>query len=150
MNKFILIIIFLVAFLVGPSFLVSLLPETSANNAPVTKPLNADQLWSLIQTWRQSDDCRPGGCQTYIKDQRLCEIAEARVKDGSDNHEGLYSKYSSYPYAIQENSTGAFSDDEALQKWLNSPPHAATLRKDYRYSCIAVSPTFTIQIFSNL
>lgn len=150
MNKYVLFALLLLAFLFGPSLLISRLAlETSANSAPVQKPLNTEALWSLIQAWRQSDDCRPGGCQPYIKDQRLCEIAEDRIKDRFDNHEGLYEKYSKYPFKIQEIATEANSDKDALSRWLSSPPHAAGLRTSYKYSCIAVSPNYAIQIFSN-
>lgn len=110
------------------------------------KQLSAVKLWSLIQDWRVSQ-----GLQPYIKDQRLCKIAEDRVDDGVDFHKGFIEKYnnSNYPYAMQENQTGAASHEDALDRWLNSPPHRATLEKPYTHSCVAVQRDWAVQIFSS-
>ena len=124
-------------------------------------PLSKEKLWYLIQEWRKSDDCKPGGCEPYYEDSRLCVVAEDRVDDPEDNHDGFYEKVKSDYYGfgvgitLSENKTGGYSEEDMLKKWLNSPSHAAALREDYKYSCVAVDGTdpnsyYAIQIFSNL
>lgn len=119
------------------------------------KKLDADKLWSLIQDWRVEN-----GLQPYIKDQRLCVIAEDRVDDGDNYHEGFIKKMESNYYnlpegvLVSENATGGTSEENMLQRWLNSPTHAETLGKSYNYSCVAVYGTtdpeyYAVQIFSN-
>lgn len=151
MKKYLLLALIFVLFLFGPSLAYSTIEKTTHKATEPPKSLNSEILWSLIQTWRQSDDCRPGGCQAYIRDQRLCEVAEDRVNDDLDYHEGLYEKYSDYPFVIQENSNkGYLTESSALYGWLSSKPHAETLRKPYTHSCVATKDNFSVQIFSNM
>lgn len=107
--------------------------------------LNTDNLWSLIENWRQSKGLKP-----YIKDQRLCDIASDRVDDFDYNHSGLYAKYSNYPYVISENLVWNSADETAaLDQWLNSPTHLENLEKPYTHSCIACVNRYCVQIFSS-
>lgn len=156
MKKYLLALLFFV-FLFGPSMVFSYIEKNTQKPSSIaSKPLDAEILWSLIQTWRQSDNCRPEGCQPYIKDQRLCEIAEIRVEDlkgkimQNFNHDLFVERYKNYPYKLSENITGASNDQDALDLWLKSASHAAVLRTDYKYSCVAVQPSFAVQIFSNM
>lgn len=127
---------------------IALAPVVAEPVKEYVKPpvnLDSDKLWSLIQEWRQSQGLKP-----YIKDKRLCVVAQDRADDGFDDHQGLYAKYSDYPYAIQENLTSSrLNEDEALNAWLNSPPHRKTLATDYKYSCVATWSATAVQIFSN-
>lgn len=157
MKKYLLLACLFALFLFGPSMVFSYIEKNTQKPSSVaSKPLNAETLWSLIQTWRQSDDCRPGGCQPYIKDQRLCEIAERRIEDlkgkilQNFNHNLFVERYKNYPYKLSENITGASSSDDALSRWLNSQPHTETLKRDIKYSCIATGSDYAVQIFSNM
>ncbi len=110
--------------------------------------LNEGELWSLIQRWRVENNL-----PAYIKDQRLCTVAIDRSDDGDDNHQGLYDKYSDFPYVIQENATFSNSEssneETAFNSWLNSPAHLTTLKKEYKYSCVKTHNKDAVQIFSN-
>ena len=135
--------ILFLACLFGPSAVKSYF----VNKAP--KPevihLNADKLFSVVNEWRVEAGYKP-----YEKSEGLCKIAENRSNDGIDYHKGLYDKFGSYQSVIQENSNQrAETETASLHAWLNSPPHFATLKKDYKYSCVATKGDFAVQIFSN-
>lgn len=107
--------------------------------------LSQNNLWSLIQEWRSKN-----GFQPYTKDQNLCKIAEDRLDDGDKlDHKYFLEKYSNYPSLLSENKTGASTEKEALNNWLNSKPHFEALKKPYKYSCVATKNDYAIQIFSS-
>lgn len=117
--------------------------------------LNSDKLWIDIQQWRVSQ-----GLPQYIKDPKLCDIADKRapeiVKEENNNtpHAGFdktIAPYGNGKIAFAENNTGALSEQDALDRWLHSASHAATLRHDYKYSCVATDgKQHAVEIFSNL
>lgn len=108
--------------------------------------LDSDVLWAIIQNWRLENNLKQ-----YVKDQRLCKIAEIRASDIQTDysHDGLYKKYSNYPYTIQENVAGGLKEQDVLNSWLSSKPHTETLKKNYSYSCVKCMNTLCSQIFSN-
>lgn len=151
MKKYLLLALILILFVFGPSLVFSYIEKS--NQKPVinsSNPINTETLWSLVQKWRTDN-----GFQTYMKDQNLCAIATKRVNQlkkiapEKRDHELFESNYSNYPSAMVENITGGTSEQDALERWLNSPPHRATLEKPYKYSCIATKDDFAVQIFSN-
>ena len=99
-------------------------------------------LWSLIQDWRKNNGLRP-----YIEDQRLCDIAKDRSNDAY-THQGLYDKYSGYPYVISENMVKLGFPRDMLIAWLNSSAHLVNLEKPYIYSCV-ICDKQCVQIFSS-
>lgn len=115
----------------------------------VKKDIDSDKLLSLINSWRKSQ-----GFAEYIKDNRLCEIAKDRADDtvcrrAECVHDGFVQKYSNYSFVIAENITGAYSEQDALDRWLSSKPHRNTLEKSYKYSCVACKGQLCVQIFSS-
>lgn len=129
-------------FLFASTTVWRLLPQEK--ETVINKPLNADELWSLVQEWRTDN-----GFQPYTKNQSLCRIAGDRTKDSLDYHKGLFNKYGNYQSVLSENGTQAFSDTEALSLWLNSPNHKKALEQPYKYACIAVAPQYAVHIMSN-
>lgn len=120
-------------------------PITSSSNVNSYTGLDSNVLWSLVQNWRSSQ-----GLQPYIKDQRLCAIAEDRVSTSPHDHTGLYQKYGNYPYVIQENIVWSYPTEQAsLNGWIGSPAHHATLIAPYADSCIACLQQECIEIFSS-
>ena len=121
---------------------------------PVSAPRNFDPkiLWALIQSWRLDNGLPP-----YTKDQKLCDLAQTRVKEIKNNfsHYGFDTKIPTFCAKIHcrdaaENlSQKAISEQWALQGWLESASHAAALRKDFKYSCIATDGDSAVQIFAN-
>lgn len=157
---FFLIIVIVLSFLIGAGFSRVAFREPVPTSTPEPKQeptltpipfqgLNSDKLWSLIQEWRQSQGLSP-----YIKDQRLCKIAELRAPEVNAEkipHAGFLQRYSTYPYVLSENIVyDSISENLAFDKWLNSASHAATLRANYIYSCVATDKDDAVQIFSNL
>lgn len=110
--------------------------------------VNSEKLWSLIQEWRTVN-----GFQPYTKDQRLCNIAEDRVTDSFDYHQGFKDKYYTYPYELTEIITEGYDEQDMLSRWLYSASHSAALRMSYKYSCVATANgnpfSYAVQIFSN-
>ena len=143
--KYRALIIFLTLFTLLFSFRFGPSLVKSFSNSEIRKTsLKVEKLTSLVNKWRVES-----GFQRYERSEGLCKIAEDRTKDGTDYHKGLYEKYSHYPSVIQENSTGGLDEQIALDAWLTSPPHRATLEKPYKYSCVATDGYFAVQIFSS-
>ncbi len=147
MKKLILLFVIFFVFIVYSLTISSEKTVPSVSPSPTPYIFSEDKLWSLIQDWRQSQGLSP-----YIKDQRLCAIAKDRVFNGPvlDSHAGLYCKYSSYPYVVQENLADYPNEKTMLVRWITSPfGHKETLEKPYIYSCVQCKNTYCSQIFSN-
>jgi uncharacterized protein YkwD len=142
----------LIASLGGSFFAGYLLTSKTNTNPEITKSLNQDTLWYLIQGWRVENKLNP-----YTKNQKLCDIAINRLNDdlqtGMSNekaHEGFQTRYGNYKSVISENlSLNWDNEKEALDSWVNSPSHLGNLKKNYSFSCIAIKGTHVVQIFSN-
>ena len=116
---------------------------------PVPIFLDSDKVMELVQEWRAEQ-----GYKKYTIDGRLCKIAEDRANDmflidKTDGHAGFRKKYYNLGYVVSENITGALNENEALDKWLNSPPHLEGLKRNYNYSCLKCKGMYCSQIFSN-
>jgi uncharacterized protein YkwD len=116
---------------------------------PTTKEWkpDSDSLFALIQRWRVDN-----GYAEYTEHEELCSIAATRAVDNANDtydHQGFLEKYKDYPYLLSENITKAFSEEEALKAWLDSPAHRKALETNYKYSCVKCYGTSCIQIFSN-
>lgn len=110
------------------------------------KIIDSEKLFEIIQNWRTSE-----GLPKYEKNEQLCSIASDRADDPElDNHKGLYEKYSTLPFVVQENLAIGSDEKLVLTGWLQSPSHAETLRKPYAYSCVICKNNYCSQIFSNM
>ncbi len=112
--------------------------------------LDAEKLFNLINQWRNSE-----GREIFTKDDRICELTNIRANDTPlDNHKGFVElmKKSTLPskMVFEENLAFDWSEQKMLDGWLTSASHAATLRKDYKYSCVSCKGNYCVQIFSNL
>ena len=153
MNKLLLLFI-LLAGLMTASF-VGLVVQ--ANNQPtesmvkVLPPLppviDEDELWMLVNNWRKSE-----GRKEYLKSDLLCSFANERKYDlvNDYSHDGFHKRYDNNSFYVSENIVGASSEQEALDKWLNSASHAAALREPYSHSCIKCQNRYCVQLFANL
>lgn len=121
------------------------------NATPTPYLLSEDKLWTLINNYRESKSLKP-----FIKDQKLCDIAEFRVvqlktKEGDYfNHDGFHELLDGNKIKYAENITGGYSEENALDRWLNSPPHKEAIEAEWKYSCVATGNNYAVQIFSNL
>ena len=114
--------------------------------------IDSDKLLSLIQNWRKDQ-----GLSEFVENAQLCRVAEDRVLDGFDDHEGLHLKLKNGDYnflgekvLLSENITTGLFPQDALNNWLDSPPHKEALMDDYKYTCVRCEGLYCVQIFSNL
>ena len=118
---------------------------------PTIRPLDAEQLWSLVNNWRTSE-----GLREYQKNELLCDIARSRIYQIRDDwsHDGFVPTvnrvFGNRYRDIGENlATDMITEGDALTGWLWSSTHKENLLKNYRYSCIATDGRFAVQIFGN-
>lgn len=127
-------------------------PTSTEINNETPKPLDEDILWDLIQEWRVEN-----GHKAYVRDSRLCEIAEKRVKEiQSDYSHDSFEKadYSKLPDGkIAENiSLWTAGEENTLNGWLDSPSHREALEKPYRSSCVVTGGEYgqsAVQVFAS-
>lgn len=117
--------------------------------SPTPSKLDAVKLWKIVNDYRLSKNLQP-----FTKNDELCRIAIERapeiVKEIDTPHKGFHERYDSYPYKMGENATGAIGEKDALNRWLNSPPHKSALDGSWLYSCIACDKDIAcVQIFSS-
>lgn len=121
--------------------------------SPTPILVDSQKLTILINAWRSSQSL-----PSYIQEDDLCTIAQDRVLNDPplDDHQNFYKKYGDYPSSLQENLTSVTEitsgspENTALDNWLSSPPHKATLERPYKYSCVYCKDDYCSQIFSNL
>ena len=116
------------------------------------EPLDDNVLWGLIQDWRVRN-----GYKAYVRDSRLCVIAEKRVKEIQEDYSHTKFDNTDYSYLpkgeITENiSLWIAGEENTLNGWLDSPSHRATLEKSYRSSCVATGGVYgqsAVQVFAS-
>lgn len=130
---------------------VSSIPPITPTPTELIHRVDQDVLFNLVQQWRMENNL-----QTYVKSDLLCKIAEIRVREiySDFSHRGLKGKAAKYcpnSCLLSENIAENIVTGEAdvLKAWLNSPPHAAALRQDFKYSCLRSDGIEVVQLFSN-
>lgn len=116
---------------------------------PTPKPdtLEEEVLWSTVQEWRMRE-----GNPTYIKDESLCELARLRLPEIRQDwsHNGWLSRKPTGYILFGENLAKGFVDeDQTLSAWLDSPGHAANLRRPYTHSCIQTEDGYAVHLFAS-
>lgn len=116
--------------------------------SPTPLIFSEEKLWSLVNEWKINQGSNP-----YIKDQRLCNLANVRLEEIrlKNNHDGFWNHTNDFPHKeLAENlSSDYIFEDKALIGWLNSPPHRKTLEHDYKYSCLKCLGDRCVQLFAN-
>lgn len=132
--------------------LQSVTPVPILSPTPTPLPLTAEQLMHTINAWRYAQ-----GLQPYTKNDLLCNAAQIRVKEIQKDwsHAGfsihLCGEIRCY---IAENLVRGFPSAASsipliLDAWLASASHAANLKANYQYSCIACENGHCVQEFGN-
>ncbi len=118
-------------------------PQTIAN------PLNADVIFNLVNQLREQ-----AGLPAFEKEPKLCELAQARGPElygeifvTRSMHSGLYNR--NLPYWVVENIIYSNSEQQAVNWWLGSPIHRASIYKNYKYSCTACVGNSCSELFTN-
>jgi uncharacterized protein YkwD len=150
MSKMFIISLSLILLLAVPyfSYIFSSANVSGSGVEPVTlNDLNIDEdvLWDEVQEWRKTNNL-----PLYQKSELTCRVATERLADtrkpGGWSHNGFNAeRWCKTDCVLSENIS---LDDNPLEGWLNSPPHAAALRENYPYSCIKCEGTYCVHIFS--
>lgn len=120
---------------------------------PIIHNLDSDKLWSLVQSWRQSQGLKP-----YTEDQKLCPIAQIRAQEIQTDfsHNQFHRRFDNSSFAISENLIRKYApaytitdEQDGLRAWLESPSHLDNLKKPYLFSCLRCINNFCAQEFSN-
>lgn len=116
--------------------------------APSPYPFSEDKLWSLVNDWQTSQGWKP-----YIKDQRLCDLADIRLEETSKDwsHNGFFAHSKDFVNInLGENLARDYITEETtLKAWLKSPSHKKNLTSPYTYSCIQCEGDRCVQLFGN-
>ena len=113
-----------------------------------TGGLNGDTLFSMVNTYRQSNGLAP-----LEKDDRECTLAASRAPEINNEiatgtmHSGLAARALSYWNS--ENIISMNSEAAAFNWWINDPIHKQAILGAYKYSCTACSGNACAQEFTN-
>lgn len=128
------------------------LPSPTPTTAPVAQPAasgsNADQLFSMVNSYRQSK-----GLPAFIKDDRVCSLANARANEiaaemsAGTLHSGMYAR--NLPYWNTENAAAYGTVEESFNWWLQDGIHRQAIESNKTYSCTACSGVYCVQEFTS-
>jgi uncharacterized protein YkwD len=128
-------------------------PIPTATPRPYIPPAPVDlddrYIWDMIQNWREQENL-----PKYIEHQGLCKLAEKRVEQIKKEFKHITFSDADFKLAgvtgtISENIISRGSEYVVLQGWLESPSHAAALRKkDFTRSCLVCSGEMCAQLFT--
>jgi len=115
----------------------------SATPTPTSSSAISDVQIFLLQevnTYRSSQ-----GLSAVKSSQETCDFAKVRAKEISTsfNHDGFTQRYTNHtiPYArwsrITENIAMTSNYKQVVSLWVNSPGHAANMRADTPFVCVA-------------
>lgn len=116
---------------------------------PAPVELDDRYVWNDVQNWREREEL-----PRYIEHQGLCKLAEKRVEQIKKEFKHITFSDADFRLAgvngiISENIISRGSEYVVLQGWLESPSHAAALRrKDFTHSCLRCSGEMCVQLFT--
>ena len=124
------------------------LAQTAPAPAPVAGSLNADILFNMINSHRQSI-----GLPALQKDPNICAVAQSRAPElyneifGGYMHAGFYAR--NLPYWATENMIHQNTEAEAFNWWMNSGIHRAAIEGNYTHACGACQGKSCAMIFTS-
>jgi len=111
--------------------------------------LQSEVLFAMINATRAQS-----GLPVFEKSDATCSMANVRAPEiynevfgSSYMHAGFRAR--NQGYSMNENIISIRTEQEAVNWWLNSPVHRASLLGNYKYSCISCSGNSCSEIFSN-
>lgn len=131
------------------SVLTTLNIIATSTPTPIPKEvINENILWNKINKWQTDQNY-----QSYIKDDKLCNLAKQRIaelKINWSNKDFEQLKKSLNYNVLAENSSRDFNSEESiLNSWLNNAITKKNLTDYFKYSCIKCSKSYCVQIFGN-
>lgn len=117
--------------------------------ATVTKPLNADFVFELINLHRKTKNL-----PAFEKEGELCKLAESRATEIDNEIFGTSSVHAGFiarniPYWITENVAGYGSESANVNWWLGSTIHRNAIEGNSKYSCGACTSRSCVQLFTS-
>ncbi len=118
-------------------------------SAAVSKPLNADLVFELINLHRKTKNL-----PVFEKNADLCKLAESRAAEIDNEIFGSGSIHAGFrarniPYWITENMAGYGSESANVNWWLGSAIHRNAIEGDSKYSCGACTEKSCVQLFTS-
>lgn len=112
--------------------------------------LDADLIFSLVNNYRLTLNLK-----AFTKDERLCSIASGRRNQLTSEINGQRPLHAGFKelnlqFRSSENMIHIRSEVAALNWWLASPVHRASIESDYAQSCVACQGKSCVQIFATL
>lgn len=114
-----------------------------------TATLSAETLFILVNDYRNKV-----GLTSFEHEKNVCEVAQSRKYEMVDEvfvshhlHEGFYAK--NLPYFATENLIWQHSEAAALNWWLHSPVHKASIEGKYKYACGVCNGEVCNMVFTN-
>lgn len=148
---------FLMFLFVANSHIVSAAEKTSnprKGSNPIVnqqKPisLNAEVVFNIVNEKRNRF-----GLSDLVKDRALCTVARERAPQLYEEimitgrmHEGFYSR--KLPFSAVENIIYMNNEQSAVEWWMNSSVHRASILGDYTHTCVACWGNSCTQIFAS-
>ncbi|RJQ26502.1 hypothetical protein C4577_03290 [Candidatus Parcubacteria bacterium] len=150
MRKLVKILVILVILITLELAVVTLVKAESGfvySNTP--NNLDSNTLFDLVNDYRAKLSLKK-----FVKNDNLCEVAKSREHEMYREifvtgrlHSGLYNR--NLPYWVFENLIYEFSEQKALNWWLNSYIHKKTIENDYKYSCVYCRGLVCTQLFTS-
>lgn len=157
------VLIGLLVFLVGSYYYFSSSVPKAAQekNVPTPRPQQStlpfiphtrENYLKLVNDYRVSMGKKP-----LVQDDRICPIAEERVKDLNIeySHKGadklITAVVTDLGYEkVSENiaELGWYDAEGTVERWLNSTPHRNAILSSYTHTCIASDGRYSVQIFA--
>lgn len=148
MRKMLFVILFVIG--IGGSYIAGVYSVAPKRIVEIkVNSLNSAEILNKINIHRNKI-----GRESLVVDDRLCTIAYRRVqeikKDFSHDKFEIDNKES--VYTLTENIAklaGEYDSDSTVKGWLNSPPHRHTIESSWKYTCVATSDNYAVQVFSS-
>lgn len=123
-------------------------PTASTTSQLLSGGLNADKLFAMTNTYRQSK-----GLSLVQKDDRACQVAISRAPEIAAEiaegrmHSGIRAR--NLPYWNSEIIITMRTEEEAFNWWINDTIHREAIEGNYTYSCAACHGNACVQEFTN-
>ncbi len=111
--------------------------------------LNAESVFNLVNERRSRFNL-----PNLVKDRALCTVARERAPQLYEEimitgrmHEGFYSR--KLPFSAVENIIYMNNEQAAVEWWMNSPIHRASILSNYTHTCVACWGNSCTQIFAS-
>lgn len=133
-----------------PTVNVATTPTTTPEPTPPSANLDANKIFDMVNAYRASN-----GLAAFEKaNDEIQKLAQVRsvelIGEGANGsiHAGLYNR--NLPYWIWENAKYGSDEAGTVAWWENSWLHRHSILGDYKYSAVACTGNYCVQLFTSL